>query len=396
MKLTVDQALLTKTIKRAMLTSGNALNPAHALVKLEAKKGLPSKNEPDCLSLTSAGGIMNINLQIRATVTEAGVVAVNTRELSNAASNMPSGPVSITTTEKRYKISGGNRSLTGALADPTSIQPTPEPDKALWMRVPVDALEEALERVGFATSDWTDQAPKSCDGVRLIGEPDALTSVVLTGFLFVAHEQKVKLELKRESPHWEATLTTRALPHVAEIIAEAKSEKQNHIELFANDFFIYVIGPSTLFVVSVPGEAYPPWKAFLDSYPKTRLCVVQRLALIESIKAAKATSSGLAEKMGAGADFHIVGPDIVVSRDDPDNEFREQIPLAEIEPNVDAKFRVSLSYMHDILAHAPANPAITPHPNGTMLLVHEGSYRASVCLMTARETAPKAEPKADK
>ncbi len=372
MKVTVKGDLLTKTLRRSILTN-TPINATHALVKIEARK--KQGDEPATLVFTSTAGTLSLNTIIGADVAEGGVIAANAKALFTAAGAMPPGDILLTADDKRVRLKGGAaRNWSTATADAGAIQPTPEPKGAAWLKIPVEMLRTAIERVGYATQE-VEKYQESKAGIRIEGAPDKLTAVACGPYMFACFEQEAK-GLGMKDAKWQGLLPTQVLPGVADVIAEALEMKSEYVELYIDQSQVYVIGPATLLVASLPIGDYPPWESIFKNFPTEPVCVVPRLALMESIRACEATGSRLSD----GAMFRLRKMALEISRDD-ESEFGDTVPVTDMQPNTDLIFKIGTRYLHAMLKGADADAGLHFDAGGALMLLKADGYRAASSLM---------------
>lgn len=377
MKVSIDQEALTRLLKRAMLSSGAALNPIHQLVKLEAKG--PTKTEPSCLAVSGTSGLMSISTSVRCEVSQPGVVAANTKDLHAAASAMPMGSIALSTTASHLRLVGSSgRRCERKIADATAIQPVPEPVNLPWLRVPLDTARVAIDRVSYATNN-IDADFRAFDGVRFEAKPGELMSVCASRYQMVTYAQKAAVELKGKQ--WQATLPTNALGHLREIFDEAQREDQPYVDLYEDQHFLYALGPCTLFVAALPTGEYLNYELMLSNFPSEALCTVPRLALIESLKSCILTSTS---KLEPGAMFAIKGGELTIYRNDKEGNFSETLALPACRPDLNINFKAAMQLMLELLKGADVDPEII-HDGATGLLARTSTgYRSALALLEIR------------
>jgi DNA polymerase III sliding clamp (beta) subunit (PCNA family) len=384
MKVHVDGTLLTKTLSRAALAKGSNLNPIHALVKIEAKVG--KKNEPGTLTFSSTSGLMSMTTSIPAKVDLPGIVAVNTRDCLAASGAMPTGGIALTVTGTRVRLTGSSgRTWSGPVGDHTSLQPVPEPIDMAWARVPTDELNAALERVSYPTGSITEEE-RAWDGVRVEVFPNTLRTVGASRYQFAALDQTAAVGLKANTKSWIALVPTMAFPHLRELITEAAEAEQKFLDFHEDQKFIYIVGPSTLLVASMPIGEYPPWQFILQNFPTEPFCVLPRLALMESVKACLATSG----RLDPGGVFQLVKGDVLLTKRNVDTDFSDKLSAPSMRPDLDVTFKVGLPYLLDCLKACDVDPECVLAGDGSSILLRTaGGYRGLVTLMQQNTEPPK-------
>lgn len=373
MKATVKGSLLTNTLRRAQL-SASPVNPIHALVKIEARA--KEGDEAARLTFTSTAGTIALNTSIAADVKAPGVIAAHTRELFAAASAMPEGDIVLSLDGSRVRIRGSSgRTWSSGTADPTTIQPTPEPTDAEWLKVPVALLRTGIERIGYTTSD-VEKFEGERAGLRIEATKDRLYTIGFGHNMVAALEQESK-DIGIKAERWIGLLPTGALTAIGDVLAEATEMKADAIELYVDRTMLYVIGPATLLVAALPHGEYPPWQHVFKEFPKEPVCTVPRLALMESIKACLATSS----KLDPGAMVRIHDMKLELYREDPGSDFRDEVPLLNMAGKTDLKMKCGLPFLHSLLKGASEDADFYFDTNCRLILVKSPGYQAAVPLM---------------
>lgn len=389
MKIKIDSLLLTAALKRATLTTSAAVNPMHKLVKLEARKG--RKGELDSLVISSVAGVLALNTSVKAEVLEPGVIATSIREIGNAAGAMPLGAITMSLTRgsgdfMRVKLTGSSgRTWTAPTADPTNLQPVPEPVDIPWLRIPVEAAKVALETVSYPHANITEQEA-SWDGIRFVADGPKLQAVGCSRYqMAVLDREPVELGYRTGAKSWIGMVPGIALSQFRELLAEAEAEAEDKskafIDLFSDERFLYMIGPVTLVVAALPLGEYPPYEAVLEhAFAKEAHATLSRLPLIETIKACLAMRSAETRVHDSGAHIELRDNTVFVSQR-TDYEFDDAVPTVTMQSGLNVKFKASLSLFLDQLKGADSDPEIVLASTGNMILLRTpNGYRSTISL----------------
>lgn len=385
MKFTINRDTFLKAVSQCNIPVVNTGNAALQCCALTAEKVL-KQGSPDALTLRSTNSLIAIEPMEICQVTEEGDTAVNYKWLRDAISAMPSGTLTVELTRgktPRLVVSSGKRRSSSETLEANLVPPVPSPEKARKIAIGARELLAIVSRLEYALDD----VPKEWSfrkGIYLDITDQKLTAVAIGDHLWATYAPS-EVRLKCGAGPFRLLLPDYAMKYIRDLAAE---DEQAMLGLHLDDnkfaWLSKLEDTHTLFCFVSPSGEYPDWRTLFSRFSWLPVCELQRLAVIESLKALISTSP---VAHAYTSEMRVAESALQISRGD---WFEDSVPVVmKSADTAQPTFQVNARYFRDTIDAAGSNVVLSAEANCQQVALTTDDGFLGVVSLTFPERASK-------